>query len=161
MHHFRHYLVITLSLVLFLPLLSQAEPGPVERLSPELRSLLSKEMLAIQEGMMAIVPAYSSGNNDEIETIARQIKNSFIIKRSLTAAQKQELLQLPPAFLTLDRQFHYNAGMLEDAASKNKPELIGFYITQLSEACAGCHSQFARHKFPRFNENDAAQTHSH
>jgi uncharacterized membrane protein YcjF (UPF0283 family) len=34
----------------------------VEALSPELRALLSKEMLELQEGMKSILPAYISGN---------------------------------------------------------------------------------------------------
>ena len=33
----------------------------VESLSPELRSLLLKEMTALQEGMQSILPAYVSG----------------------------------------------------------------------------------------------------
>lgn len=128
---------------------SQAQESGVQQLSPELREMLSKEMFAIQEGMMAIIPQYAAGNNIEIAAIARQIKESFVLAKNLTEAQKHELhSKLPASFLALDEQFHYNAGMLQHVAEKNKNELIGFYFSQLSEACAGCHSMYATHKFP-------------
>ncbi len=46
----------------------------VESLSRELRDLLSQEMIALQNGMMSIIPAYNSGNWGEIATTAGQIK---------------------------------------------------------------------------------------
>ena len=49
----------------------------VEALSRELRDLLSAEMIALQNGMMSIIPAYNSGNWGEIVTTAGQIKNSY------------------------------------------------------------------------------------
>ena len=45
----------------------------VESLSPEIRTLLGKEMLAIQNGMMSVISAYASGNYAEIASIAEQI----------------------------------------------------------------------------------------
>ncbi len=156
------------ALLLILVQLSYAdkhnEQSVVESLSPEVRALLSKEMLAIQEGMVAIIPAYSAGNSGEIASIARQIKESFVLKQNLSKAQKEELHnKLPVEFLELDRQFHYNAGMLQHAAENHKHELIGFYFSQMSEACADCHSQFATHKFPYLMPESEAvdNTHSH
>lgn len=162
MRHVFHCTLLLLSGLMLQPLCSQAQSIAVESLSPELRVLLNKEMLAIQEGMMAIVPAYSSGDNVEVAAIAKKIEEGFILKQALTNAQKQELhSKLPEQFLILDRQFHYNAGMLAHAASNKKQELIGFYFTQLSEACAGCHSQFAVHKFPFFKSAPQADSRSH
>ena len=141
---------------------SQAEESAVESLSPEIRELLSKEMLLVQEGMMEIIPAYSEGNTIEIASIAKQIKESFILKQKLTKEQRQELhSKLPAKFLELDERFHYNAGMLEHAADMKKHELIGFYFSQLSEACAGCHSQYAMHRFPHLMENPKHEEHKH
>ena len=55
----------------------------VESLSPELCELLTKEMLAIQNGMMSVIPAYAAGDWAEIERIAYEIKSSYILKQSL------------------------------------------------------------------------------
>ena len=134
----------------------------VESLSPEVRALLGEEMLAIQSGMMTVIPAYASGNYAEIASIAEQIKNSYILKQDMTRQQMNELHQkLPDLFIQLDQQFHSYAGLLEEAARKNNDELIGFYFSKLVESCSNCHSQHARHKFPAFGKQDIEDTHSH
>ena len=121
----------------------------VEALSDDLRNLLSQEMQALQNGMMAIIPAYVSGNWKEIEIIAGKIKNSYILKQSLTESQAKELHSiLPHEFIEKDQRFHYLAGMLEHVAEKKKPELINFYFSKMSESCVSCHEAFATHKFP-------------
>jgi len=129
----------------------------VEALSPDLRNLLSKEMKALQDGMMSIIPAYISGNWGEIETTAEKMKSSYILKQSLTENQVQELhLELPPEFIEKDQRFHYLAGMLEHAAQSKKSELINYYFSEMNESCASCHAAFATHKFPALKptEND-------
>ena len=137
----------------------QAEKG-VESLSPEVRSLLSKEMIAIQNGMMSMIGAYASGNFEEIAAVAGQIKNSYILKQDMSRQQRHELHQkLPRSFIHLDQQFHHYAGLLEEAARKNNDELIGFYFSKLVDSCSGCHRQHARHKFPAFVEENEEQTH--
>ena len=157
-----HKSLLAVLLIIFAPF-SNAEETGVESLSVELRALLSKEMLAIQEGMVAIIPAYSAGKTDEIASIARLIKESYVLKQNMSKAQKEELhSKLPAEFLELDQQFHYNAGMLQHAAENRKHELIGFYFWQLSEAFAGCHSQYARHQFPQLiAEDELKKTHTH
>ena len=121
----------------------------VEALSHDLRNLLSQEMQALQSGMMSIIPAYISGNWNEIETTARKIKSSYILKQSLTESQVKELHSvLPHEFIEKDQRFHYLAGMLEHAAKKRKIELINFYFSEMNESCVGCHVVFATHKFP-------------
>ena len=103
-----------------------AEKG-VESLSPEVRSLFSKEMVAIQNGMMSMISAYASGNFEEIATVAGQIKNSYILKQDMSRQQEHELHQkLPRSFIHLDQQFHKYAGLLEEAATNNNEELVGF-----------------------------------
>jgi hypothetical protein len=121
----------------------------VEALSHELRDLLSQEMRALEGGMMSIIPAYISGNWDEIATIAGKIQNSYILKQELTEDQIKELKSvLPSEFIAKDQSFHYLAGMLEHAAKNKKPELINFYFAEMSESCVSCHTAFATHKFP-------------
>ncbi len=136
-----------------------AEKG-VESLSPEVRTLLSKEMVAIQNGMMSVIGAYASGNFEEIATIARQIKNSYILKQAMSRQQRHELHQkLPKSFIHLDQQFHKYAGRLEEAATNNNDELVGFYFSKLVDSCSGCHSQHAKHKFPAFEKPDEESAH--
>lgn len=131
----------------------------VELLSPDLRGLLSKEMSALQDGMMSIIPAYISGNWGEIEATAKNIKSSYILKQSLTESQIKELHSvLPPEFIEKDQRFHYLAGMLEHAAQSKKPELINFYFSEMNESCTSCHAVFATHKFPALKP---AKKHEH
>lgn len=134
----------------------------VESLSPPLRELLRKEMLALQQGMMSVIPAYVSANWSEIESIADNMKNSYILKQSLSDEQEKELHStLPGSFIILDNKFHYLSGMLNHAAKNKKAELVGFYYSKLSESCVDCHSQFARHKFPGFTSETAPHQHGH
>ena len=138
------------------------DSSPVESLSPELRGLLSKEMRAIQQGMVEIIPAYASGNWEKIASIAHQIKNSYILKQNLTIEQKHELhTSLPESFVKEDQRFHYLAGMLEHVASNTNAELVGFYFAKMNESCVSCHSQYATHRFPAFVPGNETRKHSH
>jgi hypothetical protein len=143
--------------------LAQADDHPekgVESLSPEVRGLLSKEMVAIQNGMMSLIGAYASGNFDEIASVAEQIKSSYILKQDMSRQQMHELHQkLPQSFIHLDKQFHNYAGLLEDAARNNNDELVGFYFSKLVDSCSSCHSQHAKHKFPAFEKPDEESAH--
>ncbi len=134
----------------------------VESLSPELRALLKQEMLAIQEGMKNIVPAFASGNLKEVSGIAGKISKSFILKQKITDTQKHELHQkLPKAFILKDKEFHKYAGMLEHVSEKGHTELVGFYYSKLLESCIGCHSEHASHRFPTLINEPAKGTHHH
>ena len=131
---------------------SENEDG-VESLSPELRGLLSKEMVAVQDGMVSMMSAYASGNTKDIASIAEKIEESYILKQAMTRQQMDELHQkLPKSFVELDHQFHHDAGLLAKAARKNDHELIGFYFSKLVNSCSSCHSQHARHRFPAFDK---------
>ena len=134
----------------------------VEALSRDLRNLLSQEMQALQNGMMSIIPAYNSGNWDEIETTAGKMKNSYILKQRLTESQIKELHSvLPHTFIEKDQRFHYLAGMLEHAAKNKKAELINFYFSEMNESCVSCHTIFATHKFPALSSMGKKGVHTH
>ena len=136
--------------------------GGVEALSDGLRDLLSQEMYALQSGMKSIIPAYNSGDWGEIETIARKMKDSYILKQSLTESQVTELHSLlPPAFIKEDQKFHYLAGMLEHVAKNKKVELINFYFSEMNESCVNCHALFATHKFPALSPVETEGEHEH
>ncbi len=133
----------------------------VEVLSADLRGLLSQEMKALQDGMMSIIPAYVSGNWEEIESTANKMKTSYILKQSLTEEQVKELHSaLPHEFIEKDQRFHYLAGMLEHAAKNKKPELVNFYFSEMNESCLSCHSKFATHKFPALESKKEGE-HTH
>jgi len=163
--------IITTLMVILIPVLGFAEGqdhheagdagAGIESLSPALRGLLAQEMLALETGMQAIIPAYSSGNWSEIAHIAEQMENSFILKQALTDEQKKELhSSLPDSFIDLDKQFHYLAGMLKHVAKNEKSELVGFYFSKLNESCVGCHAQYATHRFPAFEKKAHSGEHS-
>jgi hypothetical protein len=99
--------------------------------------------------MMAIIPAYVAGDWHQISHIGLKMKNSYILKQSLSQSQVHALhTTLPESFLKNDQQFHYLAGMLSHAADMKKPELVGFYYAELTRSCVTCHRQFAQHRFP-------------
>lgn len=134
----------------------------VESLSPTLRELLVKEMLALQDGMKTIIPAYVSGDWDAIATIADKMEKSYILKQSLTKEQKKELhSSLPSSFISLDQEFHYLAGMLKHVAKNKKTELVGFYYSKLNETCLSCHTQYATHRFPALDSKTQSIEHVH
>jgi hypothetical protein len=121
----------------------------VENLSPELRALLQQEMQALQSGMIAVIPAFVSGDLGTVEKIAKNMKDSFILRQAITREQMDELHStLPEPFIRMDQEFHYFAGMLSHTAKRKKLELVNFYISKLTESCVACHSQYATHKFP-------------
>ncbi len=166
------FIVRIVFLVFLMPTMSCAENkhhleekenvAVVKTLSPELRDLLSQEMKSLQTGMMSIIPAYVSGNWGEIQSIAGKMKNSYILKQSLTENQKKELhSSLPHDFIKKDQRFHYLAGMLEHVAQNKKPELINFYFSEMNEACLDCHISFAKHKFPALTVKEQKDGHGH
>lgn len=134
----------------------------IERLSPELRGLLKQEMLALQEGMKSIVPAFASGDLKRVANIAGNINKSFIMKQKMTNAQKHELHEkLPNAFIKKDQKFHQYAAMLEHVSQEQHIELVSFYYSKLLESCIDCHSEYAQHRFPGLSQKPAKNEHHH
>lgn len=134
----------------------------VENLSPELRILLKEEMLAIQEGMKNIIPAFASGNLEEVANIAGKINRSFILKQKITNKQKHELHEkLSKDFILKDQTFHKYAGMLEHVSKENHTELVGFYYSKMLESCLGCHREHASYRFPILANEPENKSHHH
>jgi len=139
----------------------KSELSGTEALSPELRELFSKEMVELQNGMKDIIPLYISGKMDEIAIIAAKMESSYVLKQNLSESQMHELhSKLPDSFIALDQEFHYLAGMLEHVAKEEKTELVGFYISRMTESCLGCHAEYAIHKFPALAPEKQTE-HSH
>ncbi|GEM_PF-620891 len=115
----------------------------------EIKTLITQEMQALQQGMRELVPAIVSGNWSQLEGIGRQMRDSYIIKQKLTKAQKKVLhAALPEAFKKADQAFHRSAGMLSDAAKERNMEQVVFYYSEMTTACVNCHSQHATARFP-------------
>lgn len=133
----------------------------VESLSHDLRGLLSQEMIALEKGVSSLVPQIAAGNWHEIETTAKKIKASYILKQKLTKEQAKELhAKLPESFVEMDGAFHRDAGMLAHAAENKNAELVNFYFYKMNSACTSCHSKYATHKFPSF-KSEKEEEHSH
>ena len=148
------YPAFLLSLLLTPTIGTASDDKSVSSLTPELQRLFSKEMIQLKNGMHQITDAYISGQWDAIATTAKQMENTYVLRQGLSHSQAHELhSKLPKNFLKLDEQFHYYSGMLAYAAENNNVELIGFYISKMSESCVSCHSRFANEKFPDFRQS--------
>lgn len=125
------------------------------QLSPETTKLLVQEMHELQEAMKKIVPALVAGKWQEVTSIGNQMKNSYIMKKSLSRIQRRESHEsLPAAFQELDRSFHLSAGLLAHAAGQKNYEQVSYYYYKITEACVDCHTLYATHKFPEFLKLD-------
>lgn len=134
----------------------------VVQLSPKLRQILTQEMQSVLGGMMALVPAISSGDWHEVAEIGKKIQDSYIMKQELSEAQLEELHHsLPFGFKDLDHSFHHAAGMLAHAAKQGNAEIVHFYFYKLNETCVKCHSRYATHRFPSFATKEEQKGHSH
>jgi hypothetical protein len=134
----------------------------VEALSAPLREALSAEMVALQNGLIQVIPAFVAGHWDEVARIGGEMRDSYILKQALSEAQLEELHQaLPASFLELDARFHYLAGMLSHAAEAKKPELVGFYLGTMTETCVTCHARHAQSKFPALADAESPRGHDH
>ena len=141
------------TLILAAGLFAAEAPGPVERLSPELRGLLAMEMMEIEKSMKRIFTDIISGDYEAITKEATQIEGSFIFKRKLTDAQRKELkTKIPKAFIKLDMGFHETAGKLANAAEFEERDNVLRLYDEMIGKCVRCHATFATHRFPNFAE---------
>ena len=120
-------------------------------LSPAIKALLVEEMNEVKKGMESLVTSIASGDWQAIAETGHHIKHSYIFKHKLTSEQKQELMKvLPHGFKSLDKKFHYYAGMLSHVAKERDIELVQFYRSKMNETCTACHAQFASARFTGF-----------
>lgn len=125
-----------------------AEPGEVS-LSPALLELLRAEMREIAGGVQVISVSLATGNWDAVQDAATSIRASYIMEKSLSAEQAEELERsLPKPFKLLDAEFHARAEKLAAAAAARDAELAGFHYARLLETCTRCHAAFAATRFP-------------
>lgn len=130
------------------------------QIETNIHQLLQQEMQAIQNGMMALVPAIASGDWNQVAEIGRHIESSYLLKKKLSKAQRHSLHNSFPAeFIKQDQAFHRSAGMLAHAAEHQNAEIVSFYYYQLSKACVDCHSEFALKRFPGLKSKNSQLHH--
>ena len=99
--------------------------------------------------MKLLVAAIISGNWDQASDIGSKIHDSYILKQKLTKAQAEELHRtLPVSFQEMDQVLHRYAAKLARAAKNKNAELTVFYFYKMTDACLGCHTRYATHRFP-------------
>lgn len=135
----------------------------VAQLSPATRALLGQEMRALEQGMHQLLSAHIAGDMARVAQLAGQIKGGYIMRKQLSQAQRQELVAtLPEDFKQRDQVFHRSAGMLKHVADDGHTELVSFYYLKMMDACIGCHSRYATHRFPALRTApDNADVHHH
>ncbi len=132
-----------------------ADPvGP--KLTARLKELLTTEMQQVAQATSELALTIASGDHAKTEQLGAAIRDSFILKKSLTAQDKKDLMSaVPPDFVALDRRFHGMAGKLAHAAEMKDSELQGFYFSKMLEACVACHGRFATDRFPGLSKHTA------
>lgn len=134
--------------------------GDAVALSAELASLLSIEMLAIEEGLAVLMTAMASGDWPLVAETGKKIEKSYILAQRLTPEQLEELGRvLPPRFKALDSAFHQAARKLSNAARERNAELALFHSYKLMEACVECHATYAKGSFPGFDAEKQGHEH--
>ena len=133
---------------------------PTAALSPELRTLLVKEMQMLRSGMADVSGHLATADWASIADIAKKMKDGFILRKSISERQVHELHRaLPPEFIKIDMRFHETAGKLAHAAERKDGELAFFYYTRMLDTCMSCHSQFAAPRFPGYAKAKPAVDH--
>ena len=154
------YLKVTAMLVFLAPCVDAADPV-WPKLTERLKGLFSTEMQQISESMGTLTTAIATGDHESVKYIGISIRDSFVLKKSLTEQDKEDLMSaLPPEFLELDQRFHQYADKLANAAESKDSELQEFYLSRMVAACVNCHRQFAHDVFPGF-DNDGEDKHLH
>ncbi|HEU0224923.1 MAG TPA: hypothetical protein VFR29_05770 [Steroidobacteraceae bacterium] len=92
--------------------------------SPALLELLRSEMREIAGGVQVIAVSLATGNWAAVHDAAASIRASYIMEKSLTAEQAEELGRaLPEPFKVLDAEFHARADKLAQSAAGRFPGL--------------------------------------
>jgi hypothetical protein len=112
-------------------------------------------MQQVAQATAELALAIAAGNHASANQLAIAVRDSFILKKSLTEQDKKDLMRaVPPQFVALDRRFHDLAGKLASAAERKETELQGFYYSKMLEACVSCHARFASDRFPGLARGD-------
>ncbi len=121
-------------------------------LSPGVLGLLRAEMLEIASGVQGMALSLATADWQAIAQTGERIRASYVMEKSLTAAQAEELeRKLPARFRQLDAEFHRRAEKLTAAARAADAELVVYHYSRLMEGCIECHTAYATTRFPAFS----------
>lgn len=152
------FLLISQMFILASSAYAEEPVGP--KLTPRLKELVGEEMRQISEAMGTILSGMVHGDHRTVAEQGIMVHNSFIMRRSLTKADKKDLMAaVPPAFLKLDGKFHELAKKLAEAAAAHDTELEAFYFGRMTETCIACHATYALDRFPGFGTQPIANHH--
>lgn len=132
-----------------------------EGLSLETRQVLVEEMQLLASAMGPLHTAVVTGEHQSLAEQARRIRDSFVLKQKLSAAQKKEIATLPQQFISADRSFHELAASLAEAGDRQKPALERFYFEEMTRSCQNCHQDFAGGRFEGFAGGSEKEEHTH
>lgn len=128
---------------------SERSPGPepeaiAESLPPKLRKFLKKEMHLLAEAGRTMEAALAEGDSKTVESLAKRMHESFIMKQELTTMDLRELKAIVgDDFVTRDKAFHGMAAELSLAAKAGDLVLQRTLFTKMTMACAACHTAYA------------------
>ena len=139
----------TIALFLVLQTTTYAADPVGPKLTKRLKELLLSEMRQVGDATGKLALAISTGDHATAKQLGLAVRDSFILKQSLTPQDKKDLMSAVPAeFVALDKRFHLLAGKLAHASEKKDSELQGFYFSKMMESCVACHAHFANDRFP-------------
>jgi hypothetical protein len=111
--------------------------------------------------IQAISLSLATADWQSIRETSGKIRDSYIMKKTLTPAQKEELKHaLPERFKHLDGAFHQRADKLAEAAANRDAEAAIFHYSRMIEGCVNCHSVYAQSRFAGFSSEKPPQ-HDH
>ena len=145
---------ILLATVLFSTIAMATPDTSVTKLSDETKNLFKAEMSFIKGGMDEILYAMISGDDEKIQEVASEIRDSFIFTKSLKPHNVKEIKTLPKKFFEYDLELHGGAAELAAAAEFNDKEAIQKSYFKMVNSCTKCHATFATHRFTNFLEEE-------
>ena len=125
-------------------------PEQALSMSPELLELYRAEMRELLVATQAVAMAIPIGGWDSIIATSHKMRDSYVLEGQLSDSQKAEIAALPEHFQSLDHDFHARTDKLAAAAEAKDAEAAAYQFSRLLEACAVCHTQYARARFPTF-----------
>lgn len=145
--------VLLLAAMIALPVYVDAEPPETEpvtaRLTDKLRGLLQAEMQQIDQAMRTIYTAIVTGEHATVAARAQAVHESFILKQSLTPADRKDLKRAVTAdFVARDKAFHATAAKLARAGERGDTGAELEHFQTMTRQCAGCHARYVGDRFP-------------
>lgn len=125
------------------------------KLTEKLDSLLRQEMRSVQAAMGLIHSAIVMGQHADVAVQAQQVHDSFILKQSLTPADREDLMAaVPEEFVRLDKQFHQLAATLMKAGKEQSTAKEYRTFNQMTRSCIQCHQTYVSDRFPALGALD-------